>query len=268
MNKTQRLSVGSNAVRDSKRPSLSDLISSGEDSDDYSSAPKTKTTLKIPNYKSESISGSNDNVDPDIDLEVNQLIQPSDYCSIPKNAKIIYIKSSGKKIINKYFKSYDSIADSILIGFYTHDKRNYAEKVSNITQLFSSIKAGGGAKPDDLLKNTIPLDMNQIKTLNRDTIVSYQKTDKNWVYNAKFNAFVKNPKDQSTRLSMTTEKGYNFTVNPANIVKFYRHISNNDKTLTFILQHLKQFEQRFVLIEKKVSNIDKRLINIEQRIKK
>lgn len=263
MNKTQRLSVGSN----SKRPSLSDLISSGEDSDDYSSAPKTKTTLKIPNYKAEPVSDSNDNVDPDIDLEVNRLIQPSDYCNIPKNAKIIYIKSSGKKIINKYFKSYDSIADSILIGFYTHDKRNYTEKISNITQLFSSIKAGG-VKADDILKNTIPLDINQIKTLSRDTVISYQKADKNWVYNAKFNAFVKSPKDQSTRLSMTTDKGYNFTVNPSNIVKMYRHISNNDKTLTFILQNLKVFEQRFVLIEKKISNIDKRLINIEQRIKK
>lgn len=263
MNKTQRLSVGSN----SKRPSLSDLISSDEDSDNYSSAPKAKTTLKIPNYKPEPVSGSNDNVDPDIDLEVNQLIQSSDYCNIPKNAKIIYIKSSGKKIINKYFKSYDSIADSILIGFYTHDKRNYTEKVSNITQLFSSIKSGG-AKTDDTLKNTIPLDITQIKTLSRDMIVSYQKTDKNWVYNAKFNAFVKSPKDQSTRLSMTTDKGYNFTVNPANIVKMYRHISNNDKTLTFILQNLKLFEQRFVLIEKKISSMDKRLINIEQRIKK
>ena len=262
MNKTQRLSVGSN----SKRPSLSDLISSDEDSDNYSSAPKTKTKLKIPNYNPKPSSDSNDNVDPDIDLEVNQLIQPSDYCNIPKNAKIIYIKSSGKKIINKYFKSYDTIADSILIGFYTHDKRNYTEKVSNIAQLFSSIK--GGAKADDALKNTIPLDTTQIKTLSRDMIVSYQKTDKNWVYNAKFNAFIKSPKDQSTRLSMTTDKGYNFTVNPANIIKMYRHISNNDKTLTFILQNLKLFEQRFVLIEKKISSIDKRLANIESRIRK
>lgn len=261
MNKTQRLSVGT------KRPSLSDLISSDDDSDDYSSAPKTKTILKIPNYKAEVLSSSNDNIDPDIDLEVNQLIKPSDYANIPKNAKIIYIKTSGKKIINKYFKSYDSIAESLLLGFYTHDKRNYTEKVSNIIQLFSSIKSGG-VKSDDLLKNTIPLDIKQIKTLNRDTVISYQKADSNWVYNAKFNAFVKNPKDQSTRLSMTTEKGYNFTVNPANIVKLYRHISNNDKTLTFILQHLKQFEQRFVVIEKKISSIDKRLINIEQRIKK
>lgn len=263
MNKTQRLSVGSN----SKRPSLSDLISSSDDSDDYSSAPKTKTKLKIPNYKPEPDTSPNDNVDPDIDLETNQLIQPSDYSNIPKNVKIIYIKSSGKKIINKYFKSYDAIADSILIGFYTHDKRNYTEKVSNITQLFSSIKTGG-AKADDVLKNTIPLDIAQIKSLNRDTIVSYQKTDNNWVYHAKFNAFVKNPKDQSTRLSMTTDKGYNFTVNPNNIVKIYRHISNTDKTLTFILQNLKHFEQRFGLIEKKISSIDKRLINIEQRIKK
>lgn len=270
-NNVQRLSVlakpkGSNATR----PSLSDFISSSDDSDDTQgygtrgSISRT-TSLKIPG----SAPKLDIDVDADIDLDTYKLIDRNSYVAIPKNSRIMYIKPSGKKIQNKYFKSYDRLSDAIVIGFYVHDRRNYSEKVSNIKQLFTTIKTNmdGGAK-EDPLKGTLELSEDQWKSLNRDTIISYQKKDGDWVYKAKFNAFVRSKQDQSTRISMTSEKGYSFVVNPDKISKMYRHISSNDKTLTFILQNLKQLEQRFSIIEKKVKQMDGRLINIEQRIRK
>lgn len=270
-NNVQRLSVlakpkGSNATR----PSLSDFISSSDDSDDtqgYGTRGSTSrsTSLQIPGGAPK----LDTEVDADIDLDAYKLINRNSYAALPKNSKIMYIKTSGKKIQNKYFKSYDRISDAILIGFYAHDRRNYSEKISNIKQLFTSIKTNinGGAK-EDPLKGTLELSEDQWKTLNRDTIISYQKKDGDWVYKAKFNAFVRSSKDQSTRISMTSEKGYSFVVNPDNISKMYRHISSNDKTLTFILQNLKQLEQRFASIEKKVKQMDGRLAIVEQRIRK
>jgi hypothetical protein len=248
------------------RPSASDLISSSDDSDNYSSSALPKTSLKIPGGAPKLVTATPAD---DIDPSTNQLIAPGKYALIPKNSKIVYIKTSGKRIQSKFFKSYDQLADSILIGFYTHDKRNYVEKVANIAQLFVSNKTFIGAQSDgDLLKGTIELAADQWKSLNRDTIISYQKKDGDWVYRAKFNAFVKSPKDQTTRMSMTSEKGYSFVVNPSNIAKIYRHLSSNDKTLTFILQTLKQLDQRFGAVEKKVKQMDARISSIEQRVKR
>lgn len=251
----QRLSIPSHSIP-------RDLISSSDDSDNYSSCTRKKTSLKIPTNTMDT------DIDADIDLLTNNLVDPIHYNSIPKNSKITYIKHSGKKIQNKYFKGYDSLSESILIGFYIHDKRNYTEKISNIKQLFTTSKIDGGGTKEEILKGTIELDKSQWKNLNRDTIISYEKKDKEWIYKAKFNAFVKSSKDQSTRLSMTSEKGFSFVVNPNNILKMYRHISSNDKTLTFILQTLKQLEQKFMIIEKKVKQLDNRLDNIEKRIRK
>lgn len=259
----------------SNRPSLSDFISSSDDSDStqgYSTRGSTNrsettrvTSLQIPGK----VSNLDNSIDADIDLSQYKLIDKNSYILIPKNSRILYIKNSGKKIQNKYFKGYDKISDGLIIGFYTHDKRNYTEKVSNINQLFTSVDTNieGGTK-NDLLKGTIELSDDKWKSLNRDTIVSYQKTNGEWVYKAKFNAFVKSNKDQSTRMSMTSEKGFSFIVNPDNISKMYRHISSNDKTLTFILQNLKQLEQQFHTMEKKIKHIDTRLTTIEHRIRK
>jgi len=268
--------MANNVQRLSVKPTVSELISSSDDSDDAygggystrgsaSQSASQSTSLRIPG----GAPSLDTTVDDDIDPTENQLVAPGSYASIPKNSKIIYIKTSGKKIQHKFFKSYDRISDCILIGFYSHDRRNYTEKVANIKQLFISSKTSmvGGAK-EDPLKGTLELAPEQWKSLNRDTIISYQKTDGDWVYKAKFNAFVKSRKDQSTRISMTSEKGYSFVVNPTNVSKIYRHISSNDKTLSFILQNLKQLEQRFIVIEKKMKHIDSRLSGIEQRFKR
>jgi hypothetical protein len=268
--------MSNNVQRLSVKPSVSELISSSDDSDDtyaggYSTRGSTsqdaskRTSLKIPG----GAPSIQPDADDDIDLTQNKLVVPGSYASIPKNSKIIYIKTSGKKIQQKFFKSYDNISDCILVGFYVHDRRNYSEKISNIKQLFISNKTSidGGAK-DDPLKGTLELDQTQWKALNRDTIISYQKKDGEWVYKAKFNAFVKSRKDDSTRISMTSEKGYSFVVNPNNVSKIYRHISSNDKTLTFILQNLKQLEQRFIGLDKNLKHLNSRLDSIEKRFKR
>jgi hypothetical protein len=256
--------MANNVQRLSVKPTISELISSSDDSDNtygggystrgsVSQSASQSTSLKIPGG-APSLDTTVDE-DEDIDLTENQLVAPGSYASIPKNSKIIYIKTSGKKIQYKFFKSYDRISDCILIGFYSHDRRNYTEKVANIKQLFISSKTSmaGGAK-EDPLRGTLELDPEQWKSLNRDTIISYQKTNGDWVYKAKFNAFVKSRADQSTRISMTSEKGYSFVVNPTNVSKIYRHISSNDKTLSFILQNLKQLEQRIIAMEKKMKH--------------
>lgn len=272
-NNVQRLSI--------PKPSLSELMSSSDDSDDTygggystrgsasqsgsasvkgSTAQSGVTSLRIPMNKAP--------VDDDIDQSEYTKVDPSSYGSIPKNSRVVYTKNSGKKIQNKFFKSYDRLSESILIGFYSHDRRNYSEQISNIRHLYTSNKTAAGGAKEDPLKGTLELSAEQWKTLNRDTIISYQKKDGDWVYKAKFNAFVKSRKDQSTRISMTSEKGYSFVVNPANVSKIYRHISSNDKTLTFILQNLKQLEQRMISIEKKVKHLDSRLSGIEQRFRR
>lgn len=236
------------------------VFSSSDDSDDYSSASTSKnilpkTSLKIPQSTIE--------VD-DIDLSKYQSIDSKQYATITKNSKVLYIKCNGKRIQNKYFKRIDPITESIVLGFYYNDKRNYSEKIANIQQLFISTKDGGVV--EDPLKDTIELKPSQWKTLRRDTIISYQKKDDEWVRNAKFNTFLKSPKDQSARMSMTSDRGYNFTLNPINISKIYRHISGNDKNLTIILQNFQHLAQKVSVIEKKISYLDKRLSTIEHKI--
>ncbi len=259
MSRIQRLSVH-NAPSKS-RPSLSELISSSDDSaGEYSSCSKMpQVSLQVPDRVVDA--------DDDIDLSTYKPVSVQDYLSLPKNSKVLYIKTSGKRIQSKFFKSFDRISDAILVGFYTHDRRNYLEKVINIKQLFVPVStAVGGAR--DALKGTLELSSDQWRSLNRDTIVSYQKTDGEWVYRAKFNAFVKSPKDQSTRMSMTSEKGYSFTANPDKIDKMYRHLSSNDKTLSIILQTMKQLEQRLITIEKKTQHMNARLDSIEKRFQR
>lgn len=227
------------------------VFSSSDDSDDYSSATtRPKVSLKIPMPAQKPIEGSED-----IDMSKYKLIDSKQYGTIPKNSKILYIKTNGRKTQNKYFKRVDSLSDSILIGFYQNDRRNYSEKISNLKELYITLKSAEQII-EDPLKDTIELKQDQWKTLRRDTIVSYQKKDNEWVYSAKFNAFVKSDKDQSTRMSMTSERGFSFVANPTNITKIYRHISGNDKTLTFILQSFKQLDQRLAVIEKRFKQID------------
>lgn len=162
------------------------------------------------------------------------------------NTMIQYENMKGKLIRTKYFKKCDPVSGNILMGFYTHDKRNYSEALENIKSLYVSTGASSGGS--NALKDTIELGEEQWKSIRRDTILSYQKNDNEYVYNAKFNAFTK-AQDGTSRMSMTSEQGFNYKMNPSNIKKIYRHVSGNDKTLQFILEAMKKLEARVRQLE-------------------
>lgn len=163
------------------------------------------------------------------------------------NTIIQYRETSGKLIKCKYFKKHDSIAGTIIVGFYTHNKKNYAESLQNITSIYVPTRRNGGS---DMLKETLEIPNQDWIMMRRDMVVSYQKKDDEYVYKAKFNSFIKGS-DGSTRMSLTSERGYNFTVNPDNIKKIYRHVTGNDKTLTYILEALRKLEIRIRALEQK-----------------
>lgn len=167
--------------------------------------------------------------------------------TICHNAVIQYETEKGKFIKSKYFKKYDPIAGTIILGFYTHNKRNYSEAISNIKKIFAQTQISGGV---DLLKDTIELQKDQWKTLRRDMIISYEKDSSEYVYKAKFNSFIKGA-DGSSKMSLTSERGYNYVANPQKINKIHRHMSGNDKTLTFILEALRKLEGRIRHLEGK-----------------
>jgi hypothetical protein len=171
--------------------------------------------------------------------------------NIKPNTLIQYEKADGKLVKNKYFKKCDRIAGAIVVGFYTHGKRNYSESISNIKSIY--IQSGAASGGADALKDTIEMPAEQWKTLRREMIISYQKDSNEFVYKAKFNAFVKS-KEGSTRMSLTSEKGFSYIANPDKILKIYRHITPNDKTLAYVLESLQKLE--------------KRISNLEQRYKK
>lgn len=168
--------------------------------------------------------------------------------TLEPNTIIRYRKVNGKLIESKYFKKVDNIAGTIIVGFYTHNKKNYAESLKNISAIYvSRAQIGGGS---DNLKETIEIQKNDWSTLKRDMVISYQKKDNEFVYKAKFNSFIKGA-DGTTRMSLTTEQGYNFRTNPDNIKKIYRHVTSNDKMLTHILEAMRKLENRVRALEQK-----------------
>lgn len=168
---------------------------------------------------------------------------------IKPNTLIQYEKTDGKIIKPKYFKKCDNVAGTIIVGFYTHNKRNYPEQLLNIKHIFvQSTSIGGGA---DALKDTIEIQLNQIKTLRRDMIITYEKQDGEHVFRCRFNAFIKGS-DGATRLSLTSERGFNFTTDPSKITKLYRHLTSNDKTLTFILEAMRKMDSRIKKLEQQL----------------
>jgi hypothetical protein len=168
--------------------------------------------------------------------------------TIKPNTLIQYEKVDGKIVKNKYFKKCDRVAGSIVVGFYTHGKRNYSESLANIKSIYiQSGAANGGA---DALKDTIEMATDQWKMLRREMIISYQKDNNEYVYKAKFNAFAKS-KEGSTRMSLTSERGFSYIVNPDKILKIYRHITPNDKTLAYVLESLQKLEKRIMVLEQR-----------------
>lgn len=196
------------------------------------------------------------------------LAEPSYYKKIPVNSRIIYTNKADKRIADKYFKSYQN--HELTVGFYISDKRNYTDTEvkqiwyqnsnapSNPASNASSNPSGvqGGKPPGNSsgnnLRDTIELPPDQWGSLNRDTIISYQKQDGKWVYQVKFNSYVYDKKRSVNKMALTTIRGFSYCANPSSIQKLYRHISTNDKTLTFILQNLKQLETRVAQLEKKI----------------
>ena len=183
--------------------------------------------------------------DPPSDNDGYIPIDKSRIGKIRHNTLIKYETNAGKTIKSKYFKKYDSIAKSFSVGFYTHNKRNYSESVSNIKTFFVLRGANGG---DTSLKDTIEVPNEQWNTLRRDMVITYEKEDHEYVYRAKFNSFIKGS-DGSTRMSLTSERGFNYIANPSKISKIFRHVTSNDKTLTFILEALRKLEARVRTLE-------------------
>lgn len=167
--------------------------------------------------------------------------------TLPANTIIQYRKTDDKLIESKYFKKIDNIAGTIIVGFYTHNKKNYAESLSNIKAIYINSSKGGA---EDFLKETIEIPHKDWKTIRRDMIITYQKKDLEYIHKAKFNSFVKGS-DGSTRISFTSERGYTFSVSPDNIKKMYRHVTSNDKTLSIILEALRKLETRVRALEQK-----------------
>lgn len=185
---------------------------------------------------------------PDGYVEINK----TKLGSLRYNTLIQYIKN-GKNVKPKYFKKFDVIANTILVGFSPKKKdKCYTENISDISNIYAiSTNIQGG---EDRLKGTILIPKQDWKTqLRRDMIISYKKTDGEYVYMSKFNSFVKTD-NQLTRMSLTSERGFNFTASPEKIEKLYRHFSGNDRTMSIVLEQLKSLEMRLSKIEKLLSS--------------
>jgi hypothetical protein len=180
--------------------------------------------------------------------------------NIIPNSQICYIKTNGKVILSKYFKFIDIDNNKLTIGFYIHNKRNYDQKLDDINILYAqnldtninntnqSIVIGGSLNYK--LKNTILIKKNEWIDIQPGTIISYQKSDGNMIYNSKFNAYTTpTEKYPIIKISLTTNIGFTYKINPTNIKKIYRHITSNDKTILQILQKIKILEDRITELE-------------------
>lgn len=234
---------------------IGSVFSSDSSSDDYSASNRSAneqpiTSLRVFNHSGHS--GSERQApprqktslpSPTIDDEYN-VIEKNKIGSIRPNAMIQYEKNDGKIIKNKYFKKYDSISNTIVLGFYKkHNKRNYTESLDNIKTFFLQKN-----KEDNQLQDALEIPKEQWKTIRRDMIISYEKIDHEMIYRSKFNAFLKGA-DGTSRMSFTSERGYNYTANPDKIIKIYRHISSNDRTLGVILDRINKLEMRVRQLE-------------------
>lgn len=167
--------------------------------------------------------------------------------TLEPNTRIQYKKMNGKVIDSKYFKKIDNIAGTIIVGFYTHNRKNYPEALANIKSVYVSNVQGGAS---DDIKDAIEIPKSEWKGLRRGMIITYQKLDNEFTNRASFNAFVKG-KDGSTRMSMTSERGFSFSASPDNIKKIYRHLTGQDKTMAQILKVVKGLEDRIRALEQR-----------------
>ncbi len=169
--------------------------------------------------------------------------------SMARNTVIRYLKTNDTLVAAKYFKAYDSIANTILVGYFPYDKRNYVEKMDNIKYLYVQ----NDTNAEDILKGTLLVEREDWKNIKRDTIISYRKTDGDWVYKVKLNAFFKN-KDGMTMFSLSSERGYSYRCRQDNLEEIRRHVSDTDMKMSFILKTVHTLEQRIARLEKKIAH--------------
>ncbi len=170
---------------------------------------------------------------------------------IPFNAAIQYKKKGRDAIIvNKYFKKYDQIAGTIMLGYSPARKGpTYTQDLKDIECLY--VRQVDGGSTDDQLHGTIEVPPDQWKYIKRDTIISYKRKDTNdWVYRVKFNTYFKSKKDSSTRMSMNSEMGGRYTLDPSKIAEIRRHVSDTDFKLASILQEINSLKERMTKLER------------------
>jgi hypothetical protein len=241
-----------------KKPVIGTIFSSSDSSEEYESKSDSKKVVSDfgPRRPARQVQLSVKPMDP-IVVE-DETIDIPGFVKIAKNrvfniaANTLMCYDTGEKVTKqKYFKKYDAIGEAIVFGFYKHNKKNYAMKLSKIKQLYMKTNVLGGVD-EDPLKDTIKLSQEQWKDIKRDMVISYKKKDDTWVYKSKFNAIIKSRSDSSSRMSMTSERGYNFSVDPSKIDSIYRHISSNDKTLSIVLSSIRSLENRIRELESKL----------------
>lgn len=185
--------------------------------------------------------------DADID-DGYVVVEKTKMGSIKPSTLVQYEKNDGKRIKNKYFKKFDTISNTVVLGFYKkHDRRNYSESLDNIKTFMIQRTNAAGENP---LQDAIEIPKDQWKSIRRDMLISYEKVDHVFIYRSKFNSFLKGA-DGTSRMSLTGETGFNYIANPDKILKIYRHISSNDKTLSYILESIKRLELRVRQLEQK-----------------
>ena len=245
------------SAKKTQKPVLGQIFSSDSSEEETKEIKATLNSIKIQipsfNENKKTTGGSIEECSPP---EGYQLIDNNQIRSISSNTLIQYVKHDGKCIKSKYFKKYDHITKSITVGFYTHGKRNYSETLENIKYLYA---AQNESYDSFSLKETIEIPKEQWKTnLRRDMVISYEKENGELIYRAKFNSFLNQSKD-ITKLSLTSERGFNYIANINKISKMYRHVTGNDKTLTYILEAIGKLEQRISKLESRKSLIEKNI---------
>jgi hypothetical protein len=184
---------------------------------------------------------------PDGYVELNKKNIPD----LAYNTIIQYKKKGEDSIIaNKYFKKYDQIAGTIMVGQSPGKKGPiYTQNLGEIDAIYVRQTAGGA--PDDQLSGTIEVPQAQWKYIKRDTIISYKrKHTGNWIYRVKFNSYFKSSKDNSTRMNLSSETGNNYRCDPSQIAEIRRHVSDTDFKLASILQELNLLKERMAKLER------------------
>ncbi len=249
-----------------KVPDIGTVFSS-ESSDEELISYKSKTSASEPEQRKtislkvnlqesdhQSMNQSRTQSQADVQLDGSVKVEKQNVHLLRHNTIIQYEKNNGSIVKSKYFKKVDTIVNNIIVGFYKHNKRNYSESLDNIKNIYASSSSASGGS--EALKDTIEIPKSQWNTIRRDMIISYQKIDNEFIYKSRFNSFIKTA-DGTTKMSLTNERGFNYIANPDKMIKLYRHVTPNDKTLTYILEYLQKQDRRIKHLESIIAKIKK-----------